>query len=156
MTASESIRRILHGFSSSFSGCTPGTNILEREWGWRFARKPSSGTADRFGWSPREGPAPLFSLVCPRSTSTVNLSRSSPEILHVEDNPGDIRLVAEGFAESIPSARLTVATDAEEAIRFLRRKRPYEGAARPDLVLLDINLPSRSGLEVLAELKQDP
>lgn len=83
-------------------------------------------------------------------------SRSNPEILHVEDNPGDIRLVAEGFTESLPSARLTVAPDAAEAIRMLRREGRHAAAPRPDLVLLDINLPGKSGLEVLAELKQDP
>src|SRR5215469_4236671 len=124
MTASESMRKILRGSSLSFSGYTPGTNIRGLAWDWRSARRRSSGMADRFGSNPRATPALLFSLACPRSTSTVNLSRSCPEILHVEDNPGDIRLVAEGFAESLPSARLTVAGDAEEAIRFLRRQCP--------------------------------
>ena len=56
----------------------------------------------------------------------------------------------------VPSARLTVATDAAAAIGLLRREGKYASAARPDLVLLDINLPGKSGLEVLAELKQDP
>jgi len=77
------------------------------------------------------------------------------EILLVEDNPGDARLAAEAFKEGRVRTRLHVVQDGIEAMSFLRRQGPYEVAPRPDLVLLDLNLPRKDGREVLAEIKQD-
>ncbi|MBN1669943.1 MAG: response regulator [Kiritimatiellae bacterium] len=77
------------------------------------------------------------------------------EILLVEDNPGDVRLTKETLKDSKVCNNLTVATDGEEALAILRRQDPYVGAQRPDIILLDLNLPKKDGREVLAEIKSD-
>jgi CheY-like chemotaxis protein len=78
------------------------------------------------------------------------------EILLVEDNPGDVRLTQEALRESKLHNNLSVARDGVEALAFLRREDPYATAPRPDLILLDLNLPRKDGREVLAEIKSDP
>jgi CheY-like chemotaxis protein len=77
------------------------------------------------------------------------------DVLLVEDDPGDVLLAQEAFAQPAISSQLHVAGDGEQAIGFLRRTGPYASAPRPGLILLDLNLPRRGGLEVLAELKAD-
>ncbi|WP_434386558.1 response regulator [Melittangium boletus] len=77
------------------------------------------------------------------------------EILLVEDNPGDVRLTIEALKEGKVRNRLSVARDGVEAIAFLRRQGVHADAARPDLILLDLNLPRKDGREVLAEIKED-
>ena len=76
-------------------------------------------------------------------------------VLLVEDDPGDVLLAEEAFGQSRTSCHLHVAACGEEAIGFLRRTGPHEMAPRPGLVLLDLNLPGRGGLDVLAEIKAD-
>ncbi|MEW5783069.1 MAG: response regulator [Pseudomonadota bacterium] len=78
------------------------------------------------------------------------------QFLLVEDNPGDVRLTREALEESKLRNNLSVVGDGEEALAFLRRSPPYENAPRPDVILLDLNLPRKSGREVLAEIKADP
>ncbi len=78
------------------------------------------------------------------------------EFLLVEDNPGDVRLTREALRESKLANHLSVVNDGVEAIAFLRREGKYADAPRPDLILLDLNLPRKSGREVLAEIKADP
>lgn len=78
------------------------------------------------------------------------------EILLVEDNPGDVRLTLEAFKENKLRNHLHVVGDGEEAMAFLRRESQYADAPRPDLILLDLNLPKKDGREVLAEVKGDP
>jgi chemotaxis family two-component system response regulator Rcp1 len=78
------------------------------------------------------------------------------EILMVEDNPGDIRLAVEALKEGKVRNRMHTVGDGEEALAFLRRQGPYAEAPRPDLILLDLNLPKKPGQEVLAEIKEDP
>jgi CheY-like chemotaxis protein len=78
------------------------------------------------------------------------------EILLVEDNPGDARLAIEALKDGKLRNRITVVTDGEQALRFLKRHDPYTRAVRPDLVLLDLNLPRKDGREVLAEIRADP
>ncbi|ABC22454.1 response regulator [Rhodospirillum rubrum] len=78
------------------------------------------------------------------------------DILLVEDNPGDARLASEAFKEGGLPTNLHVVQDGIEAMAFLRRERLYAGVPRPDLILLDLNLPRKDGREVLEELKEDP
>jgi CheY-like chemotaxis protein len=78
------------------------------------------------------------------------------EILLVEDNPGDARLAMEGFREGKLVNNLSVAKDGVEALDFLHRRESFEDAPRPDLILLDLNLPKKDGREVLSEIKQAP
>jgi CheY-like chemotaxis protein len=78
------------------------------------------------------------------------------EILLVEDNPGDVRLTMEALKEAKMRNRLHVAADGEQALAYLRREGAYADAPRPDLMLLDLNLPKKDGREVLAEIKADP
>ena len=77
------------------------------------------------------------------------------EILLVEDNPGDVRLTIEALKEGKVRNRLSVARDGVEALAFLRREGAHATAPRPDLILLDLNLPRLDGREVLAEIKVD-
>jgi chemotaxis family two-component system response regulator Rcp1 len=78
------------------------------------------------------------------------------EILLVEDNPGDVRLTREALREGKVRNNLSVAADGVEAIAFLRKEGEHAGAVRPDLILLDLNLPRKDGREVLEEIKADP
>jgi CheY-like chemotaxis protein len=78
------------------------------------------------------------------------------EILLVEDDAGDVLLTTEALESSKLTNRLHVAENGELALRFLRREPPYTDAPRPDIVLLDLNLPRVDGREVLAEVKGDP
>jgi two-component system, chemotaxis family, response regulator Rcp1 len=77
------------------------------------------------------------------------------EILLVEDNPGDVRLTIEALRDSKVRNNLHVAKDGVEAMAFLRHEREYAHVVRPDLVLLDLNLPRMDGRQVLAEMKAD-
>lgn len=77
-------------------------------------------------------------------------------VLLVEDDPGDVMLVREAFAADKVGNTLYVVSDGVEAMRFVRGEGEYATIARPDLVLLDLNLPRKSGAEVLAEIKGDP
>jgi CheY-like chemotaxis protein len=76
--------------------------------------------------------------------------------LLVEDNPGDVRLTKEALKEGKVVNNLQTVGDGEEAMSYLRRQGPYAQVTRPDLILLDLNLPKKSGREVLAEIKEDP
>lgn len=77
------------------------------------------------------------------------------EVLLVEDSPGDVRLTQEAFRDANPAINLHVATDGVEAMAFLRREGTRTNAPRPDIILLDLNLPKMDGREVLAHIKDD-
>jgi CheY-like chemotaxis protein len=77
-------------------------------------------------------------------------------VLLVEDDPGDVLLIREAFADHKVGNVLSTVSDGVEAMRFVRGEGEYAGQERPDLVLLDLNLPRKSGAEVLAEIKGDP
>jgi CheY-like chemotaxis protein len=83
-------------------------------------------------------------------------SLDTVQILLVEDNPGDVRLTREALAEGKVNNKLSVVQDGVEAMEFLRREGRFGDARRPDLILLDLNLPRKDGREVLEELKADP
>lgn len=78
------------------------------------------------------------------------------EVLLVEDNAGDIRLTKEAFEEGKVRLNLSVVRNGVEAMAFLRKEGDFDGTARPDLVLLDLNLPKKDGREVLKDMKNDP
>ncbi len=77
------------------------------------------------------------------------------QVLLVEDSPGDVRLTQEAFRDANQSILLHVAADGVEAMAFLRREGVHLRAPRPDLILLDLNLPKMDGREVLAHIKED-
>lgn len=77
------------------------------------------------------------------------------EILLVEDNPGDIRLIKEILKEGRINNNLNITEDGEEAMEFLRKEGEFANSPRPDLILLDLNLPKKDGREVLEEIKED-
>jgi len=78
------------------------------------------------------------------------------QLLLVEDNPGDVRLTKEAFEQGQIETDLHVVSDGNEALSFLSRDGEYTDVPRPDLVLLDLNLPGKDGENVLEELKDDP
>ena len=86
---------------------------------------------------------------------SVQTARRPLDILVVDDNPGDIRLTAEALKDEEPQNSLHTARDGVEAISFLRRTGRYGDAPRPDLILLDLDMPGMGGLQVLAEIKRD-
>lgn len=93
--------------------------------------------------------------VAPRRPVSATLGREEIRILLVEDNPADIRIISDALEAGMIPVRLSVVEDGEAAMALLRRHEPYEDAVRPDLVLLDLNLPGRSGQEILGEIKSD-
>jgi two-component system, chemotaxis family, response regulator Rcp1 len=78
------------------------------------------------------------------------------QVLLVEDNPADVRLTQEAFRDAKVHLQMHVAGDGVEAMEFLRREGPHRHSPRPDLILLDLNLPRKDGREVLAEIKAHP
>lgn len=82
-------------------------------------------------------------------------TESPVEILLVEDNPGDVRLLQEALKDLRVASRLHVTKDGVEALNFLRRKGRYADLPRPDILLLDLTMPKKTGLELLEEIKND-
>jgi len=80
----------------------------------------------------------------------------SVDILLVEDNPGDVRLIQEALQDGKLLNRVSTVTDGQKALAYLRKEGSYAQATRPDLILLDLNIPRKDGREVLAEIKADP
>jgi two-component system, chemotaxis family, response regulator Rcp1 len=101
-----------------------------------------------------EAETPPFPLATRIPVMSHNADRTI-EILLVEDNPADVRLTREIFENGHDSTHLNVVRDGEEAMAFIRREGPYAESPRPQLVLLDLNLPRKDGREVLEELKTD-
>jgi CheY-like chemotaxis protein len=93
----------------------------------------------------------------PSAQSSKPAARAQPlELLLVEDNPGDVRLAEEAFKAAGEMPAIHVAHDGAEALQYLRRQPPFQNAVRPDLILLDLNLPKVNGREVLSAIKSDP
>lgn len=88
-----------------------------------------------------------------RSATTVN---GKPGILLVEDNPADVRLTVEALRDANAHSRMDIVRDGVEAMAFIRGVGKYAGSPRPDVILLDLNLPRKDGRAVLREMKADP
>ncbi len=80
----------------------------------------------------------------------------SLQVLLVEDNEGDVRLIKEAFSESKIDKTFSVARDGEEALNYLYARGKYADRTKPDIILLDINLPKKNGFEILESIKNDP
>ena len=87
---------------------------------------------------------------------SIGADAAAIEVLLVEDSPGDVRLTREAFKDAKVHINLHVAPDGADAMSFLRREGDHANVPRPDLILLDLNLPRKDGREVLAEIKEDP
>ncbi len=87
---------------------------------------------------------------------SIGTNAAAIEVLLVEDSPGDVRLTREAFKDAKVHINLHVAPDGAEAMAFLKREGKYANVSRPDLILLDLNLPKKDGREVLEEIKLDP
>jgi CheY-like chemotaxis protein len=86
----------------------------------------------------------------------INKIQQKIEILLIEDNPGDVRLIRESLKDGKVCNNLTVVGDGEEALSLLHKESQYKDSPSPDLILLDLNLPRKDGREILAEIKSDP
>jgi two-component system, chemotaxis family, response regulator Rcp1 len=84
------------------------------------------------------------------------LGGGTARVLQVEDNEADVRLTREALREAGEELRLSVVSDGEQALAYLRNETGFEDALRPHLVLLDLNLPRKDGIEVLQEMRADP
>ena len=80
----------------------------------------------------------------------------SLQVLLVEDNEGDVRLIKEAFSESKIDKTFSVARDGEEALNYLYARGKYADRTKPDIILLDINLPKKNGFEILESINNDP
>jgi two-component system, chemotaxis family, response regulator Rcp1 len=87
---------------------------------------------------------------------SIGMTATPVEVLLVEDSPGDVRLTKEAFKDAKVHINLHVASDGAEAMAFLGREGEHANVPRPDLILLDLNLPKKDGREVLAEIKASP
>jgi CheY-like chemotaxis protein len=87
---------------------------------------------------------------------SIGTNAAAIEVLLVEDSPGDVRLTREAFKDAKVHINLHVASDGAEAMAFLGREGHYVDSPRPDLILLDLNLPKKDGRQVLAEIKESP
>ena len=89
-------------------------------------------------------------------TEAIRADGTPIEVLLVEDDPGDVLMTQEAFVDYKIANRLTVVSNGEDAIAYMRKQGRFAGVATPDLVLLDLNLPRRNGREVLHDIKGDP
>src|SRR6267143_4112938 len=158
-TASASSRSTSSASSWCSSACTTRASTREPGSAWRSSRRWSSATAAASGCSPSPALAPRFISPCqkrgkPRMDDATKGSRPV-EILLVEDNLGDARLTREALKEGKVYTNLHWVKDGVEALDFLYRRGAYKDAPKPDIILLDLNLPKKDGREVLQEIKAD-
>src|SRR6202162_3223103 len=101
----------------------------------------------------------LFLCPAPRRSKlmkSIGMDAEPLEVLLVEDSPGDVRLTREAFKDAKVHINMHVASDGMQAMAFLNREGEHANAPRPDMILLDLNLPKKDGREVLEEIKESP
>lgn len=99
---------------------------------------------------------PIRDPGCERRKHTNATINSPPEVLLVDDNPADLELTYEALGRSTPRVSVNMVGDGVQALAFLQREGNYADKPRPDLIVLDLNLPHKHGREVLSEVKSDP
>ena len=145
--------------SSSSSGFTRARNTRAPGSAWPFARRSWSATAAASGWIRRPARAALS--ISPFRDREIEMEIPGHggrpiEILLVEDSAADVGLTVEAFKDAKIFNRMSVVEDGVEAMAFLRREGSHARAPRPDLILLDLNLPRKDGRQVLKEIKAEP
>src|SRR5918995_4235748 len=154
-------------YSPSSSACTTRPSTRAPGSAWRCPRRSWSSTGDASGSATARARAPPSASPCrwtrsrrpPRKRAMMTLAESDPvrpiEVLLVEDDEGDVLMTREALEEGKVINRLSVVGDGVEAVEYLRRDGKYAEASRPDLILLDLNLPKKDGRQVLEEVKAD-
>src|SRR5688572_6241275 len=157
--ASASTRSTSSAYSWCSSACTARESIPGPASAWRYARRWWTATAGRSAWNRSPARAARFSSRYRKKEGRAMAERDTEappvEILLVEDNPGDVRLTKEALKEGKVYNNLHWARDGVEALEFLKREGKHTKAPRPDIILLDLNLPKKDGREVLAVIKKD-
>src|SRR5579862_7932262 len=135
----------------------PNTRVMASA--WRSAKKSSSGMAGESGSSHKTDLVALSNLLCrseaPARGKELGM-KSGLRLLLVDDNPADVGLAREALVKCVRQSEITSVEDGMEAMAFLDRRGKYAGATRPDLVILDLRLPKKDGLAVLAAIKARP
>jgi len=153
-TGLESQRSMPTRYLAYSSVFTRPTRTPELALDWQSAKRSFIATADESGWSPKEkAKAPRSTSLSPERTEDPDPVNRRPRILLAEDNPADVLLVREAFEHHGLDVELVVKRDGEEMLRLLDRMEAGELPC-PDVVLLDLTLPRRNGIEVLRQIRQ--
>ena len=146
---------ILNRFSVSSNAFMEATSMRAPELDWQFAIRSWNAMVGGSGWNPNPAGDPLFSsLFSSERAKPANERLEESVILLVEDNPGDVLLVREALREHGLTNELLVLTDGERAVEFIEKLETDKDAICPAIVILDLNLPKRTGHEVLKRMRQ--
>src|ERR1035441_6410831 len=146
-------------FLPSFNACIRAPSMPVTGSAWRFARRLSNSKAAESGWNLKPNMAPPSSSPGPHCCTARKKKKhmkATTEVLLVDDNPGDTDLTADVLSKNDCPCHVHSVPDGAEAMAFLRCEGKYAGALPPHLIMLDLNMPRKDGLTMLAETKSDP